>query len=200
MAELSIQQYGYGLELYLARLTRDQWLRFERACAGWFGVYRKATLNKKWYAADKDFQHIFGVRDWRQLYAGEHRYYGPLLEERSSWDDFCDRTAIHLDGVEIRLEPRQIGHRFLKALPPPGLGDNHIMVCHGEGYNGYTHYTTQVEGTFDPAALRFDFIPCGDNGWVLQTVSYGDAALQASDDPSLREVLQIQVVTSEAKS
>jgi hypothetical protein len=198
MAALSIQQYGYGLELYLARITRDQWLRFERACAGWFGIYRKTTLHKKWYAADKDFQRIFGVRDWRQLYAGAHRYYGPLLRERSQGDEFCDRTTVLLDGEEIRLDPRQVRQRFFKALSAPKLGDNHIVVCHGEGYNGYTHYTTHIEGRFDPAALRFDFIPCGNNGWVMQAVRYGDAVLLASDDPNQREILQIQVMTAEA--
>lgn len=194
MAELRIQQYGDGLEFYLARITRDQWLRFERSCAGWLGIYRKAKLHRKWYGADNDFRRIYGVHDWRQLYTGEHRYYGPILGSRSQCEDFFDRTVIHLDGAEIRLDPRQMRPRFLKALAMPRPGGNHVVVCHGEGYKGYTQYAITIDAPFDREALGFEFRPCGDNGYVLQNLSYGDRVLPASDDPKFREILQIQVL------
>jgi hypothetical protein len=196
MTELRIEQYGDGLALYLARITKDQWLRFERACAGWFGVYRKATLHRKWYGADNDFRRIFGVHDWRQLYAGDHRYYGPLLRSRAETEDFFDATTLHLDGEEIRLDPRRVTLRFHKALAPPKLGGDHIVVCHGEGYRGYTHYALRIDEAFDPGALSFDFLPCGENGYVLQRLHYADAVLTASDEPNRRAVLQIQVMTA----
>jgi hypothetical protein len=195
MAELRIQQYGDGLELYLARITRDQWLRFERACAGWFGIYRKAKLHRKWYGADRDFRRIYGVHDWRQLYTGAHRYYGPLLTKRSACEDFFERTSVHLGGEEVRFDPRRVRRRFLNAVTAPKLGEDHLLVCHGEGYTGYTQYALTIDGPFDVDALGFDFCPCGDNGFVLQWLRYGDRVLEASDDLNLREVLQIQLVT-----
>jgi hypothetical protein len=194
MPELNIQHYGEGLELYLARITRDQWLRFERACAGWFGVYRKATLHRKWYGADRDFRHIFGVHDWRQLYSDDHRYHGPLLQTTSDKDDFCERTTLFLDGEEVPLDPHRVQLRFQKSPPTPQRGKDHIVVCHGEGYKGYTQFTGRIEGTFDPGELGFDFLPCGDNGYVLKTLRYGDGVLRISDDPGNRYILQIQVV------
>ncbi|MEJ2638334.1 MAG: hypothetical protein P8010_02045 [Desulfosarcinaceae bacterium] len=194
MSELNIQHYGDGLELYLARITRDQWLRFERACARWFGIYRKATLHRKWYSTDRDFRRVFGVHDWRQLYSGDHRYYGPLLNARTEIDAFCEFTTLFLDGEEIRMDPRRMKMRFLKAPAIPKPGEEHVVVCHGEGYKGYTQYTGCIEEPFDSGKLGFDFLPCGDNGYVLETLRYGDGVLQMSDDPDNRDILQIQVV------
>jgi hypothetical protein len=84
--------------------------------------------------------------------------------------------------------------RFLKALAMPRPGGDHVVVCHGEGYKGYTQYAITIDAPFDRGALRFEFRSCGDNGYVLQNLSYGDRVLPASDDPKFREILQIQVL------
>ncbi|MDJ0783983.1 MAG: hypothetical protein QNJ22_18575 [Desulfosarcinaceae bacterium] len=196
MSVLNIQLYGEGLELYLARITRDQWLRFERRCAGWLGIYRKATLHRKWYGADSDFQRIFGRRDWRQLYTQGHRYCGPLLRRRSQLVDFWDRLVVDLDGAETRLDPRRVNTRFLAAPGQPRLGEDHVVVCHGEGYTGYTRYTLALDELFEPSKLSGEFLPCGENGFVLSTLRYGERKLSASDDPGLREVLQVRVISA----
>jgi len=192
--KLRVEQYGAGVDLFLKEITKDQLTRFEEACSVFMGIYRKKSLDKLWYQNEAKMQKLFGVRSYRQMKSGNHRYHGPVLPTKNVFDDFIDFTDIYVNDELIKIDKQKIPYRFGPAPPLPLLTDSNVMVCHGEFFHGYARYETDISGPFSLKDLRLNFIDCGDNGYVLQSISYKGKEAFCRENAEKREYLKLQFV------
>lgn len=167
-----VEKDGDGLDLYIASITKDQMTRMEKACAFFGKFYWKKNLQALWYLDTAKMQEIFGVGSFRQMKAGNHRYLGPVLARRSDLEAFVKDIRIYMDDELISVDPGGIRTRFAPTPRMPELSPGNLLVFHGEHYHGLTTYEIKTGEEFSPKQLRFDFVDCGDNGFILQSVSY----------------------------
>lgn len=190
--KLRLEQYGVGVDLFLKEITRDQLTRLEKACAVFMGIYRKKSLVRLWYQNEAKMQQLFGVRSFREMKSANHRYHGPVLRTQSVLDDFLDFTDLYIDDQLVQIDKYQIPHRYHPTPALPRLTDANVVVCHGEFFHGYARYETNIRGPFDLRHLRLNFIDCGQNGYVLQSVSYKGKEAFCRENAETRDYLQLQ--------
>lgn len=68
------------------------------------------------------------------------------------------------------------------------------MVFHGEFYRGMTTFEVQLKESFTLKQLRLNFMDCGDNGFVLQTISYKGKKYYGSEEAEARGFLRPQFI------
>ena len=82
--DLRICRDGYGLDLLIAEIRRDQLIRLEKACTFLGRFYWKRSLQNTWYLNEIKMKEIFGVGSFRQMKTGNHRYLDPGSSNRAS--------------------------------------------------------------------------------------------------------------------
>ena len=182
------------MHLYVGTLTRDQKHRLEKASAFLFGLYWKKTLNDLWYDNPDKMREILGADSWRDIYAGDQRYRGPVLGDRGNLAAFMDATGIYLDEREVKFRPGRITRRFKGPKAPPRLTGENVAVCHGEHYEGYTTYAGRIETPFTEKQLCLTFADCGENGFILDRVAYAGKGMTRSDQVPEKEKLKLRFI------
>ena len=192
--KLKIEKYGYGMDLFIAEITRDQLVRLEKSCAFMGRFYWKRSLRNLWYLNGKKMHEIFGVHSFRQMVVANHRYLGPVLQKKSDLDSFLKGIRIFEDDAPIEIDAAKIPTRFQKPLPLPELTDKNVVVCHGEYYNGTTGFEVQIKESFAIKNLRLHFVDCGDNGFILQKIDYKGRKVKAVEEAEHRGFLKPQFI------
>lgn len=180
------------MDLYTGLITKEQMIRFEKSCATIFGVYRKKKLNAAWYHNRALAEKIFGVADWKKRTLTDYHYCGPLLPDKNAKRSFLEYLTVFLDNHEIQLQTDKIKCRFAAPKPPPLVGPEEVLVFHGECFTDYTVFEANIEGEFKPDELICWFEDCGENGYVLERITYGSESLHRFDTASEKEKLGLQ--------
>ena len=192
--KLRIEIYGYGMDLHVAEITRDQMVRLEKSCTFFGRFYWKRSLQMLWYLNEKKMHEIFGVHSFRQLVAGNHRYLGPVLQKKSGLEAFLKGVKIFEDDTQLEIDTSRIPTRFQKPPPLPVLTDRNVVVCHGEYYSGTTGFEIQVNTPFSVKNLRLHFVDCGENGFILQKLDYKGSKALAVEEAEHRGFLKPQFI------
>jgi hypothetical protein len=190
--KLRIEQYGQGLDLYIAEISRKQLHQMEKSCAFFGNFYWKRSLQNLWYLQEARMMELFGVSSFRQMKSANHRYLGPLLRRKSDLDAFLGNIEVQVDDSSIEIDASQIQTRFKPVPVLPVLTDTNVVVFHGEHYQGTTAWDIAAVPPFRLKHMRLNFIDCGDNGFVLQSVSYGDKKVLGREEAQSRSFLKLQ--------
>lgn len=193
---LRICKYGYGMDLLIAEIRRDQLIRLEKACAFLGSFYWKRTLQNAWYLNEKKMKDIFGVGSFRQMKSGNHRYLGPVLQKKSDLDAFLKGVRISEENKPVEFDPAKIPTIFQPPPPLPMLTERNVVVCHGEYYQGNTCFETQISDPFSLKHLRLHFVDCGDNGFILQKVAYKGRKISGIEEAERRGFLKPQFIVA----
>ena len=191
---LRICQDGYGMDLLIAEINRDQLMRLEKACAFLGRFYWKRSLQNVWYLNGKKMMEIFGVDSFRQMKSGNHRYLGPVLQKKSDLGAFLKGIQISEDNKPVEIDPTKIPTSFQKPPALPTLNDKNVVVCHGEYYQGNTSFETQISDGFSLKHLRLHFVDCGDNGFILHKVIYKGRKITGVEEAERRGFLKPQFI------
>lgn len=191
---VTIEKQGDGIDLYIVDITRGMMTRLEKASAFWGRFYWRNTLQKIWYSDATKMQELFGVTSFRQMKTGNHRYIGPLLQKKSDLEDFVAGIRIYEDADPISFDPVKIRTRFKPAPELPPLTDSNVVVFHGEHYKGTTTYDIRLDDEFSIKQLRLNLVECGENGFVLQSVSYKGRQYHGKETAQSRGFLKPQFV------
>lgn len=192
MTELRIEIYGHGLNLYIGIITTEQMLQLEKACPRFLGYYWKRGLEKVWYTNRRAMRKIFGVAHWTQVVEGDHHYRGPILTDRQKSRAFIENAQFFIDDTETAVNPGKLDIRLKGIKPMPPSREPRAIVFHGEHYQGYTIYRTNLAAPFDPSLLMFAFSDCGENGHILSRVRYGGRLMGQEEAPSEHGILRLQ--------
>ncbi len=191
---LRICKDGYGMDLLIAEIRRDQMIRLEKACAFLGRFYWKRSLQNAWYLNEKKMKEIFGVGSFRQMKSGNHRYLGPVLQKKSDLDTFLAGIRISEENKPVEIDPAKIPTSFQQPPPFPILTERNVVVCHGEYYQGSTCFETQISAPFSLKHLRLYFVDCGDNGYILQKVAYKGRKIFGAEEAARRGFLKPQFI------
>ncbi|MEJ2155893.1 MAG: hypothetical protein P8X96_11190 [Desulfobacteraceae bacterium] len=191
---VTLEKQGDGMNLYIAEITRDQMIRLEKASAFWGKFYWRNSLQKIWYFDTEKMRAVFGVNSFRQMKTGNHRYLGPVLTRRSELDAFLAGIQLYQDDERIDIDSAKIRTRFCPAPQLPPLTDTNVVVFHGEYYRGTTAYAIQCDEPFSLKQLRLNLVECGENGFILQSVSYRGRSSFGKETAQTREYLKPQFV------
>ncbi len=183
-----------GMDLYVAEITREQLARLEKACTFFGRFYWKNSLQNLWYLKEDKMQAHLGVSSFRQMKSGNHRYLGPVLPNKDGLDAFLEGVEVTVDEQPIDIDAARISTRFRPAPPLPELTDSNVVVFHGEYYQGVTTWEIQAQGPFNPKQLRLNFVDCGDNGYIFQSVSFKDKTALGREEAHKRGFLKLQFV------
>lgn len=194
MTELRIEIYGHGLNLYIGIITPDQMIRLEKTCPRFFGFYWKRGLEKVWYTNRRAMRKICGVAHWTQVVEGEHHYRGPILIDRHQSREFIDNARCTVDDAEVAVDTQKVDIRIKGIRPMPPAPEQRVIVFHGDYYQGYTIYRTNLAAPFDSSLLVFEFSDCGENGHVLSRVRYNDRLMAQEETPSDHGSLRLQFI------
>lgn len=183
------------MDLYIAEITRDQMVRLEKACAFFGKLYWQKSLHKMWYLNTSKIQEIFGVTSFRQMKSGNHRYLGPVLPDKAGLDAFLADIKVYENDKQVEIDSTRIKTRF-KPLPQlPALTDKNVVVFHGEYYHGVTGFNAHLGEPFALKHLCLNLIDCGDNGFVLQSISYKKKRYPGREEADSRGFLKPQFFT-----
>lgn len=196
---LRVEKHGYGMILLIAEISRDQLARLEKSCAFFGRYYWKKTLQQTWYLDEAKMKQIFGVGSFRQMKAGNHSYLGPVLHRKSDLDQFMQGIEIFEDKTPVSVETVRIATSFHQPSPLPVLTESNVVVCHGEYYEGLTCFETQISDTFSVKHLRLHFTDCGDNGFILQKISYKGRKVSGVEEAARRGFLKPQFILGPAQ-
>ena len=191
---LRIVKYGYGMDLLIAEISRDQFAMLEKSCAFLGRFYWKRSLQNTWYLNEKKMSQIFGIGSFRQMKSGNHRYLGPVLQKKSDLDAFLEGVEIFEERRPVEIEPAKIATSFRQPPPLPTLTDKNVVVCHGEYYQGTTCFDTQISDPFSLKHLRLHFTDCGGNGYILQKVVYKGHTIRGVEEAERRGFLKPQFI------
>lgn len=182
------------MDLYIAEITRDQMVRLERACAFFGKLYWQRSLQKMWYLNEAKIQEIFGVTSFRQMKLGNHRYLGPVLPSKDGLDAFVSNIKIYENDKLLEIDPSRIKTHFKPIHQMPTLTDKNVVVFHGEHYHGVTGFNIPLSEPFAQKQLRLNLIDGGDNGFVLQSISYKKKRYLGREEADSRGFLNPQFV------
>jgi hypothetical protein len=191
---LRVEIYGYGMDLLIAEINRDQFAQLEKSCAFLGRFYWKRSLQNAWYLNEQKMGRIFGVGSFRQMKAGNHRYLGPVLQKKSDLDPFLEGVRIFEEDRSVAIEPAKIPTSFRQPPPFPVLTDRNVVVCHGEYYQGTTCFETQIADPFCLKHLRLLFTDCGGNGFILQNAVYKGHKIRGVEEAERRGFLKPQFI------
>ena len=99
---------------------------------------------------------------------------------------------IFLDDTPVDFEPKAIQGQFLKPRSAPDILKDHVVVFHGEYYQGNTIFNLDIDGPFHPESLKLFFDNCGENGFVLSKLRYNRQDYFGRDDADVKEPLNLQ--------
>ena len=182
------------MDLYIVEITRNQMVRLEKESAFFGKFYWRHSLRKIWYTDAAKMKTVFGVSSFRQMRTGNHRYLGPLLSDKKDLQDFISGIRIYENNKPLAVDPSKIRTRFRPTPSLPPLTDDNVVVFHGEHYKGTTTYDIQIEEPFLLKQMRLDLVECGENGYILQSVSYKDKKYFGEETAQSRGYLQPQFV------
>jgi hypothetical protein len=191
---VTIEKQGDGMDLYIADITREQMVRLEKASAFWGKFYWRKSLQKIWYSDAAKMKAVFGVASFRQMKTGNHRYLGPVLARKSELDAFVHGIRIFEGDEPVEIDPTKIRTRFAPTPPLPPLTDTNVVVFHGEYYRGTTAYDISLDAPFSLKQLRLNLVECGENGFILQSVSYRGKLYFGKETAQSRGYLKPQFV------
>ncbi len=191
---LKIEKQGDGMDLYIAEITRDQMVRLEKACAFYGKFYWRHSLQKTWYTDSEKMQAVFGVTSFRQMRSGSHRYLGPVLADKSGLADFLSGLRFYENDEPLSIDPSKIRTHFKPAPPLPPLTKSNVVVFHGEHYKGITEFEIRLDTPFSLKHLRLDLVECGENGYILQSVSYSGKRYFGKETSQSRGFLKPQFI------
>jgi hypothetical protein len=191
---LKIETYGPGMGLYVGCISKQQLTTLEKACPSLLGIYRKKALERLWYHNPETMRSIFGVQSWRELCLPKHQYYGPLLSSKDELGNFLDNMDIWVDDQIVKINTRRIKRQFSPAPALPVLKMNQVAVCHGEYFTGHTLFSANMVEPFDLKKLKMIFVECGENGYILSRMRYGDQILYPKDKAHAKEELKLQFI------
>jgi hypothetical protein len=191
---LRIVKYGYGMDLFIVEINRDQLAQLEKSCSFLGLFYWKRSLQNMWYLNEKKMSQIFGVGSFRQMKSGNHRYLGPVLQKKSDLDPFLEGIEIFEDDQPVKIDSAKISTSFKQPPPFPSLTDKNVLVCHGEYYQGTTCFETQISDAFCLKHLRLHFTDCGGNGHILQKVAYKGHKIRGIEEADRRGFLKPQFI------
>lgn len=189
-----IEKYGYGMDLYIAEITRDQFVSLEKACAFFGNFYWRKSLQNTWYLNETKMQELFGVASFRQMKSKNHRYMGPVLSKRSDLDNFLADINIFENEVPVEIDPAKIKTSFKPMPQLPALTDQNVVVFHGEYFQGITAFDVHLSEAFSLRQLRLNLVDCGENGFVLQSISYKGKRYFGSEEAQSRGFLKPQFI------
>ena len=189
---LKIEKYGDGMDLLIAEITREQLQRLEKACTFFGKWYWKKSLQNLWYSKPAKMQEFLGVPSFRQLKSANHRYLGPVLRRKSDLQPFLESIEIFEDNHVLDIDATKIRPRFQPTPDLPPFTHTNVLVFHGEYYQGTTRWELPSEGPFNLKHLRLNFIDCGDNGYILQSVSYRSQKVSSQEEAQTRGFLKLQ--------
>ena len=189
-----IEKQGDGMDLYIADINREQMVRLEKASAFFGKFYWRRTLRKTWYTDTAKMQAVFGVTSFRQMRSGPHRYLGPVLAAKSGLDDFVSGIRIYENDEIVDIDPSRIRTRFKLTPSLPPLTDANVVVFHGEYYRGTTAFDLQLDDPFSLKQLRLNFVDCGENGFILRSVSYRGKQYPGKETAESRGFLKPQFI------
>lgn len=182
------------MDLYIAEITREQMVRLEKACSFFGKFYWRDSLRKLWYLSETKMNELFGVTSFRQMKSGNHRYLGPVLSKKSDLDGFLADIHVYEDDEPVEIDPGRIKTNF-KAMPPlPALTDENVVVFHGEYYHGVTRFVAPLNDPLDLKQLRLNLVDCGDNGFLLQSISYRKKRYLGKEEANSRGFLKPQFI------
>ena len=167
-----IEKQGDGMDLYIVEITRKQMVHLEKESAFFGKFYWRHSLRNIWYTDSAKMKTVFGVSSFRQMRTGNHRYLGPLLANKNDLEDFISGIRFYEDDEPFDVDPSKIRTRFRPAPSLPPLTDTNVVVFHGEHYKGTTSYDIRLDDPFSLKQMRLDLVECGENGYILQSVSY----------------------------
>jgi hypothetical protein len=189
-----IDKYGYGMDLYIAEITRDQMTQMEKACSFFGNFYWRKSLQNLWYLKQDKLKALFGVDSFREMKSGNHRYLGPVLTRKNLLDAFVADIKIYENDRLIDMDHAKIRALFQPTPPLPTLTDKNVVVFHGEYYQGVTSFEFQLSGRFTFKHLRLNLIDCGENGFILQSISYKGKKHFGSEEADTRGFLKPQFI------
>lgn len=182
------------MDLYIVEITRNQMVRLEKASAFFGKFYWRHSLQKVWYTDSAKMQAVFGVTSFRQMRSGTHRYLGPVLSSKKGLEEFLAGVQIYEDDNPLPVDASKIRTHFKSTPPLPPLTDTNVVVFHGEHYQGTTSYDLQIDTPFSLKQLRLDLVECGENGFILQSVSYKGKRYFGKETAQSRGFLKPQFV------
>ncbi len=189
-----IEKQGDGMDLYIVEITRNQMARLEKESAFFGRFYWRNSLRNIWYTDGAKMQAVFGVSSFRQMRTGNHRYLGPLLAEKKDLEDFKSGIRFYKDDEPFDVNPSKIRTHFRPTPSLPPLTDTNVVVFHGEHNKGTTAYDIRLDDPFSLKQMRLDLVDCGENGYVLQSVSYKDKKYFGKETAQSRGFLQPQFI------
>ncbi len=189
-----IEKQGDGMDLYIVEITRLQMVHLEKESAFLGKFYWRHSLRKIWYTNTAKMRAVFGVDSFRQMRTGDHRYLGPLLASKKDLEDFISGIRFYEDDEPFAVDPSRIRTRFRRTPALPRLTDANVVVFHGEHYKGTTSYEIRTDDPFSLKQLRLELIDCGDNGYILQGVTYNGKMYLGKETAQSRGFLQPQFV------
>ncbi len=191
---VKIELQGDGMDLYIVEITRDQMVRLEKESAFLGKFYWRRSLQKIWYTDTSKMKTVFGVSSFRQMRTGNHRYLGPLLADKKDVEHFLSGIRFYEDDEPFSVDLSKIRTRFSPTPSLPPLTDSNVVVFHGEHYKGTTSYDIRLDDPFSLKQMRLDLVECGENGYVLQSVSYKGKKYFGKETAQSRGFLQPQFV------
>ncbi len=189
-----LEKQGDGMDLYIVEITRKQMVHLEKESAFFGRYYWKHSLRKIWYTNAVKMRTVFGVDSFRQLRTGNHRYLGSLLASKKDLEGFMSGIRFYEDDEPFTVDPSKIRARFRGTPALPRLTDTNVVVFHGEHYKGTTSYDIRTDAPFSVKQLRLELVDCGDNGYILQGVTYNGKMYYGKETAQSRGYLQPQFV------
>lgn len=194
MVPVRIEKYGYGMDLYIAEITRDQMTRMEKACSFFGNFYWRKSLQNLWYLQQDKMKALFGVDSFRQMKSGNHRYLGPVLARKDLLDAFVADIKVYENERLIDMDHARIRAVFQPTPSLPKLTDKNVVVFHGEYYQGVTAFEFQLADRFALRHLRLNLVDCGENGFIMQSISYRGKKYFGSEEAETRGFLKPQFI------
>jgi hypothetical protein len=192
--KLRIEKYSQGMDLFVVEITREQLRRLEKACTFFGKFYWKNSLQNLWYLNEAKMAELFGVTSFRQMQTGNHHYLGSVLRSKKGLDAFLEGIEIYEDNHLLDIDASKIRTRFKPALTLPTLTDTNVVVFHGEHYLGVTTWEIQADPPFNLKQLGLNFVDCGDNGYIFQSVSFRGKTVLGQEEAQSRGFLKLQFV------
>lgn len=189
-----IEKQGDGMDLFIAEITREQMERLEKASAFFGKFYWRNSLQQIWYSDADKMQAVFGVSSFRQMRSGKHRYLGPVLTKKSELEEFVSGLRFYENDEPLSIDAAKIRSHFKQTPPLPPLTDTNVVVFHGEHYKGTTSFEIRQDDPFSLKQLRLDLVECGENGFILQSVSYKGKRYFGKETAQTRGFLKPQFV------
>ncbi len=186
------------MDLYIGEITREQLEQVEKACAFFGKFYWRQSLQKMWYLNEEKIREIFGKNSFRQIKSGNHRYLGPVLATKSKADEFLTDIKAYQDDNPVKIDTSKIRTHFMGTRPLPQLTNANVVVFHGEYYYGKTVFDIPLNEPFSMKQLRLNLVDCGENGFVLQSISYRKKSYAGREVADSRGFLKPQFIVKES--